>query len=376
MIAFLLMLAAVIAGAEFLSLRRGLGGVEYDLRLSKTIAEPDEPLQLISVITNRRRRILSFLRLNENVPDALNVEGELRTESVSQRRSALRSTVYMMPRQRLTRRTPFTAPRRGRYLFLGATLEGGDFMGLSTASRQVELLRELVILPRRVEAARIQQLMGGWMGDRSVNRFIMEDPVLTLGYRDYTGREPMKQIAWTQTARLGRMMVRCQDYTVERTVTVMLNANTFAFGSYGARMLEAALALCRGVCEALEEQRIPYAFISNARCLGMPDGFGEVGDGLGKAHLATVLEGLGRADSTFRDTLEGLFDRALSRAAVGRGHIFITPVRNDLHPELLQRLRAATGEAPLSITGEDLDVELPGDAPPRADAELRFVPAE
>jgi len=353
MIAFLLMLAAVIAGAEFWSLRRGLQGVEYDVSVSKPIAEPDETLQLVTVITNRRRRILPFIRLNENVPDTLNVAGELRAEDVTHRRGALRSTVYMMPRQRLTRRTPFSVSQRGRYLFLGATLEGGDFMGLSTTPRTVELLRELVVLPRSAEAADVRRLMGGWMGERSVNRFIMEDPVLTLGFREYTGREPMKQISWVQTARQGRMMVRCQDYTVERTVTVMLNAHTFGFGTYGSGRLEAALSLCRGVCEALEEQRIPYAFISNVRCLGMPDGFGEVGDGLGKAHLATVLEGLGRADYANRDTLEDLFDRALSRASVGRGHIFITPVRNDVRPELLQRLRAATGEEPLVITGED-----------------------
>ena len=259
----------------------------------------------------------------------------------------------MMPRQRLTRRTAFSVPRRGRYLFLGATLEGGDFMGLSTSPRQFPLSRELVILPRPADAQGLDELMGGWLGDRSVNRFIMEDPVLTLGYRDYTGREPMKQISWTQTARLGRMMVRCQDYTVERTVTVMLNAHTFAFSSYGESMLEAALSLCRGVCEALEERRVPYALITNLRTLGAPDGFGEVGDGLGQAHLATALEGLGRADYDYRDTLNGLFERALSRAAPGRGHIFITPVKEDARPELLQKLRVATGEEPLVITGEE-----------------------
>ena len=64
MIAFLLMLAAVIGAAELWSLRRGLEGVKYDQRVSKAIAEPDEPLQLITVITNRRRRILPFIRLN------------------------------------------------------------------------------------------------------------------------------------------------------------------------------------------------------------------------------------------------------------------------------------------------------------------------
>ena len=353
MIPFLLMLAAVIAGVELWSLRRSLDGVEYDVRPSKTVAEPGEPLQLVTVLTNRKRRFVPFIRLNENVPDAMRVAGTLAAEDVKNRRGALRSTAYMMPRQRLTRRTDFSLPERGRYLFLGATLEGGDFMGLSTAPRQVSLCRELVILPAPADAGDVQRVLGGWMGDRSVNRFIMEDPTLTLGFRDYTGREPMKQISWTQTARLGRMTVRCQDHTVERTVTVMLNAHTFAFGTYGRQMLEASFSLCRGVCEALEERRIPYALITNARCLGAPDGFGEVGDGLGAAHLAAALEGLGRADFTSRDTLEELFDRALSRANLGRGHIFITPVKNDLRPDLLEKLRAATGEAALCVTADE-----------------------
>ncbi len=357
MIAFLLMLAAVIAGAEFLSLRRGLDGVEYDVRPSKPMAEAGERLQLVTVVTNRKRRFLPFIRLNENVPDALQVAGELRVEDVKGHRSALRGTLYMLPRQRLTRRTDFSIPRRGRYLFLGATLEGGDFMGLSTAEQRFEVFRELVILPRPISAPQVARVMGGWMGERSVNRFIMEDPVLTLGYRDYTGREPMKQIAWAQTARLNRLTVRCQDYTVERTVTVMLNAHTFAFGTYGHEMLERAFSLCRGVCEALEEQRVPYAFISNVRCLGASDGFGEVGDGLGQAHLGAILEGLGRADLEPRATLEDLFDRALSRASVGRGHIFITPVENDLRDDLIARLRAATGETPLAICADRFDNE-------------------
>ena len=53
MIAFLLMLAAVIGAAELWSLRRGLEGVEYDQRVSKAIAEPDEPLQLIRTCPTR-----------------------------------------------------------------------------------------------------------------------------------------------------------------------------------------------------------------------------------------------------------------------------------------------------------------------------------
>ena len=52
----------------FPALAFGLRAVElgYDLRLSKSVAEPDEPLQMITVVTNRRRRLLPFIRLNED----------------------------------------------------------------------------------------------------------------------------------------------------------------------------------------------------------------------------------------------------------------------------------------------------------------------
>jgi hypothetical protein len=93
--------------------------------------------------------------------------------------------------------------------------------------------------------------------------------------------------------------------------------------------------------------------MTNAQFLGASDGFGEVGDGLGLAHLNVVLEGLGRADfAGSGDRLEELFDRALSRASLGRGHVFITPVKGDMLPELLERLRLASGEAPLAISAD------------------------
>ena len=108
MIAFLLMLVAIVAGVEYLSLRLGLKGVEYDVHPSKAAAEPDEPLQLITVIVNRRRRFLPFIRLNEDVPEALDIVGGRRPATLLSSRGALVSTAYMMPRQKLTRRTDFS----------------------------------------------------------------------------------------------------------------------------------------------------------------------------------------------------------------------------------------------------------------------------
>ena len=100
--------------------------------------------------------------------------------------------------------------------------------------------------------------------------------------------------------------------------------------------------------------------MTNAQFLGASDGFGEVGDGLGQAHLNVVLESLGRTDfAGSGDRLEELFDRALSLASLGRGHVLITPVKGDLRPELLEKLRVATGEAPLAISADQTLVGTP-----------------
>ena len=56
-----------------------------------------------------------------------------------------------------------------------------------------------------------------------MRRFILDDPSLLVGYREYTGREPMKQISWNQTAKTGRLTVRQNDHTTDRIAMVIVN---------------------------------------------------------------------------------------------------------------------------------------------------------
>lgn len=350
MTAFFWALLGVCLAVELISLRHALDGVEYDCRVSKTVVEPGEELELITVLTNRRRRFLPFLRIVEDVPGDMRCGQELETLSVSGHRAALRSSAYLTPRQRLTRRTAFSLPARGRHLFLGASLAGGDFLGLSERSRAAEVMREVVVLPKSVGSDVLDALPGGLMGEKSVRRFIHEDPILTMGFREYTGREPMKRISWVQTARTGRMMVRNMDYTMERTASVILNVQTFAFGSYGEELLEKGFSLARGVCERLEELRVPYSFYTNARMAGGEGLTGEAGDGLGQAHLRPILEGLGRASCDWTDTLWALIDRASAAAGDGRTVILITPMRQDLADSGVERIVERTGVEPRILT--------------------------
>lgn len=357
MIAFFIALLVALCAAEWYSLRHSLDGIEFECEPDKRLAEPDEELQLLTRVTNRRRRIVPFLRITQYVPLCFKSDCVLATESVTEKKGSVSSAVYMMPRQRMLRRTPFSLPQRGRYLFTGARLSGGDFMGLSERAKEYPQSEELVILPRALDSITVQDVTGGMMGEISVNRFLFEDPVLTVGFRDYTGREPMKAISWTATARTGKVMVRQYDYTVERHVTVLLNTDTFGFGAWSEELLEKCFSLARAVCEQLEEKQIAYTFIHNAAITSPESDLTLIPEGLGMSHLARVLESMGRAECRHGASLKVLLDTAAARADRGTIHIFITAMPEDAREGTLEPLRERTGSEIYTVIAQEVSRE-------------------
>ena len=50
-----------------------------------------------------------------------------------------------------------------------------------------------------------------WQGDVLVKRWIMPDPFLVGGLREYRAGDPMRSVHWGASARTGRMQVKTYD---------------------------------------------------------------------------------------------------------------------------------------------------------------------
>lgn len=357
MIVFFILFLAVAFFVERWSVNHSLDGVVYDQRLSRALVEIGESFEIVTTVRNSSRRFIPFIKLSEDVPRVLGVSARMYTVGFDENRARINSTIYMMPRQRMTRRVTASLAARGRYTFNGATLYGGDFLGLSERAKYFPKFREAVVLPKRIESKGLNETLGGFLGDISVRRFILEDPVLTLGFREYTGREPLKQISWPVTARAGQMMVKNYDHTLELTVTIVLNIDTKLYGYAAHPLMETCYSIARNVCETLEERHIQYSFITNAAAVNMTGAWAYVPDGLGGGHLSTILEGLGRATYSSRRNAHALIDGAVRRAESGRAHILITPTAVDLSEELLSALRDRTAANVLVIAAEEVPEE-------------------
>jgi len=323
------MLLALIAFTLILqrqSLENSLQGVRYERHLSHILVAPNESMEMITTIRTQPNWFLSFLRVVEYLPRETQLDKAV--NSKMQRANILLSyTVYLLPRSKLVRQISFSLPQRGRYTFSGAELGGGDFLGLNERRERIDTFCEVVVYPREIASDDFEETFGGFLGDFSVRRFLIEDPVLTVGFREYTGREPLKAISWHQSARQSRMMVKNYDYTTEPSLTVLLNVECYSEDK--DPLLEDCFSITHTVCRILEERGVKYDFYTNATTAGAFDAWNYVGEGLGERHFLTILEGLGRA--SYQQTEP--FAMTLSRVEKGQGHrglVVITPLRSDV----------------------------------------------
>ena len=298
--------------------------MSFSYEPSLLLAAPGEGFEVVTKLSNHSWRFIPYVQMAEYLPECttVNATGAVLDKEVVAGEIRHISKVYLMPRSHLLRRVPVSIEARGRHLFSGATLRGGDFLGLEENHKKFNVFSEVVVYPAPAEEDYIKEVTGGFIGDISVRRFIVEDPILTQGFREYTGREPMKSIAWQQSFHKpgGQLMVKNSDYTTELSVSVVLNIE-----SKDKQQIEKCLSITHRVCLILEERRVKYDFFSNIVARGSNGNWAYISEGIGRAHIQRILEGLGRAAYHSAESCEALIARTLKTQSTKKSIIFITP---------------------------------------------------
>jgi uncharacterized protein (DUF58 family) len=311
---FLAFFVLVIAVLQRFSRDRDLSLLDIVLESDKKVVEPGEEFNLLLSISNPGWFIYPYFSVDLNLPPGIEVADGRR-----------RFTSWLLPKQQINMQIPCVINKRGRYLGQHISLYAGDFLGLDSVENEFPQYVDMVCLPKAAQLETLARLPGGLYGELSVNRFIFEDPILSIGYRDYTGREPQKQISWSQSARMGRLMVKQFDYTEDASVLIAVNAQAKA----SDQSYEEAYSLARAVCEKLEDMGIMYSFCTNAITAGDINSWNYLSSGLGTQHLMHILEGLGRCGYRFASTLEKMLVKTLSNNTNTFAMIFISPEEDE-----------------------------------------------
>jgi len=301
---------------QYLSLKHALEDLHYSYEPSSLLSAPEEVFDMVTTLHNNSRRFVPYVRLIESMPNSASVylDGAVIEDYKFMNETWHISKLFLMPKSTVVRKFPISFPTRGRYTFSGCDLKVGDFLGLKEESTRIDSRCEVVVYPKAADFNYVITQLGGFFGDMSVRRFIIEDPILTAGFAEYTGREPMKAISWPQSAKSGRMMVKTFDYTTELSVSLVLNIEG------DDDEIEKSLSLTHTVCRILEKKRIKYNFYSNLIPSGAKNAWTYIAEGLGSRHFQLILEGLGRATYKQTEPLEKL----IARVPKERGIILVS----------------------------------------------------
>ncbi len=279
------------------------------------LAEPGEKIAFSGRLDNNWFLPVIYLNFYEYMPKGAVISGKEDNRE--------NHRLFLLPFRSYQHALLFTLPKRGVYRRGKYYLETGDFLGFKSWVSSEDMDANITVMPKLCTDEEILKVLGGYMGDISVRRFIMEDPVLTLGYREYTGREPMKKISWKYSAKVGRLMVKNSDYTVDANAAVVLN---MASGSEEEK--EKSFEIVRTVCEQLEQERIPYQFLSNGDAGNLEEGFG-------KKHIDQLMMNLGRSRLQGYFTFDSLIERCIRERKKSRSYFIISAPMTDEEREAL-----------------------------------------
>ncbi len=345
MSAFLVLgvIVALIA-AELLSVRTAKSALHTRCETDLTLAEPGGTITLTVTVTNSSAIPRLFVGIwfffAEGAELCEDAKWAARYRDRAYPGLCVRRSLSLMPHTSARFRVRFSLPERGVVSPGHYVIECGDFLGLFKELISGKAKGKVVVTARQAPGAEDFLNASGLLGSVSVRRFLHDDPSLTVGFRDYTGHEPMKQIAWKQTARRGSLMVRENDHTAEPSASLLVDLS----GSEAER--EAVLSLTRSLSEQLEDQKIPYALYSNGDLFS-------VGSGIGEAHLKDILERIGRARPTEFRTVGDLAEEVLEERGLRSDLLLIAPRPGGECERAMAWIAEQTGAEPAACYGSE-----------------------
>lgn len=314
-----------------LTLAYGFINLAYRMEIDKITAEIGEPIEISSIIENRKPLNVSFLKIVENYSKGFNIRNN-------------QYTIFIMPYQRVVRKYKIFANNRGLYYIENTNFEVGDFAGFRTKRKMLLMKKEVVILPKRLDLDENIVALGALSGDISVKRWIIDDPLMTIGIREYTGNEPERFIHWPSSIKYGNLMVKNFDFTTDNSVMIILNIETMkpSFKAAEWDIVEKAISLTRGILEDFQESRIPYGFATNSYNHNSEFRKGHYHyPGLDQNHLSTFLEILGRVDDKIPSSFETMLKELRRKQGNYTTIVIITPRLLDNYIEGINLLSKA-----------------------------------
>ncbi|MDO7907413.1 DUF58 domain-containing protein [Paenibacillus sp. JX-17] len=270
---------------------RPLRGIKYERKLSVKRLYAGQTMEMIEKIENHKRLPVPWLRLEAMLPSSFSFQEQGQLEvSKGEYYQNHKSVFTLKPHTRVKRRHPVTCTRRGIYQVDTAHMSAGDLFGVFSQSTRWDVPVSLTVYPQLLPAGELPAAYRIWQGELEVQRWIVDDPFLITGTRNYQSNDPMNRIHWKASARTGELQVYKRGYSADPQAVMLLNIqdSPSIWNVINERHAEYTISFAATAASELIGRGLKVGFGHNAHRFSMETA-ARIEPGYGTAHLELLL---------------------------------------------------------------------------------------
>jgi len=323
--------------------RYALRHVGYARHFTKEAVFAGEEIEMVERIVNRKLLPLPWVRLESMMASGLVFGRQHDLDIRSGDRFQNHISLFSLRSYRqIVRRHKVVCAKRGYYVLESATMTAGDPIGLSRPSRRFPLALTLTVYPEVVPMREVPLPAHSWLGDVTVRRWIVEDPFLTAGTREYRAGDGLRSVNWKATARTGRLQVHRKEFTADHRVVVCLNLETHERmwnAVLEPERIERAIRYAASILSHAIREGIDAGLLSNGWTFGGPKEPVRVEAGGGAVQRTALLESLAKLQLETSVTMHALLDDELARDPQETDYLIVSCHRGAALEERAEALR-------------------------------------
>lgn len=168
----------------------------------------------------------------------------------------------ILPYQRVTRKFNVKALKRGYYSLSNFTLTISDIFILYKYLLQTDDEKFLYVYPRLLLGTDFDLKFHNIIGELETKKYLLEDPFMLKGIRDYTPYDSMKTVNWSASVRTGSLKVN--EFNSSSSMEVIILLDTTHYSSWNPETdREESIRIAASMATKCISKNIPVSLYSN-----------------------------------------------------------------------------------------------------------------
>lgn len=164
--------------------------------------------------------------------------------------------------QRIKRKVNLICNRRGIYRINDLSILVGNLFLNDMYLCKLETKSKLTVYPKNVDYTKFIEVFQVIYGNIIMNNFMLEDPFVYRGVREYQIYDTMKMINWGATAKTGELKVNVLENTSQKDVIIFLNLQRDTI-MLNSEVSEESIRLTKTLVQELNSQGIRSLIYTN-----------------------------------------------------------------------------------------------------------------